>query len=164
MESPVLGQTAPPFQVTGDSGRRISNQTLAGRPAVLFFYPQDGTPTCTNEAVDFSSFAGRFKRIGVALIGISPDPSRSHQKFRQKYGLKMTLASDESLATIKAFGLWGEKTTFGRTYLGVERATFLLDGGGTIRGVWRSVHVRGHAEAVFAAAKALKSGESASEP
>jgi len=156
MESLILGQTAPPFEVTSHGGRRISNQTLAGRPGVLFFYPQDGTPTCTNEAVDFSSFAGRFKRIGVTLVGISPDSVRSHVKFRQKYGLKMTLASDEGLDAVKAFGLWGEKTTFGRTYLGVERATFLLDADGTIRGIWRQVRVRGHAEAVFEAAKALK--------
>lgn len=156
MDSLTSGQAAPSFEIISDSGRHISNQTLAGRPAVLFFYPQDDTPTCTNESVDFSSFAGRFKRIGVALMGVSPDPVRSHQKFRQKYGLKMTLASDESLATIKAFGLWGEKTTFGRTYLGVERATFLLDADGVIQGIWRQVRVRGHAEAVFEAAKALK--------
>ena len=156
MDSLLTGQSAPPFEIVSDSGKRISNKTLAGRPAVLFFYPQDDTPTCTNEAIDFSSLAGRFKRLGVALIGVSPDPVRSHGKFRQKYGLKMTLASDESLATIKAFGLWGEKTTFGRTYLGVERATFLLDADGTIRDIWRQVRVRGHAEAVFEAAKALK--------
>jgi len=155
MDSLAPGQVAPPFELISHSDRRISNTTLEGRPAVLFFYPQDGTPTCTNEAIAFSSFASRFKRLGVALIGISPDPVRSHQKFRQKYGLKMTLGSDESLAAIKAFGLWGEKTTFGRTYLGVERATFLLDASGTIQAMWRKVQVRGHAEAVFEAAKTL---------
>lgn len=156
MDSLTIGQAAPLFEIAGDNNRRISNKTLQGRPAVLFFYPQDDTPTCTNEALGFSSLAGRFKRIGVALIGISPDPARSHQKFRQKYGLKMTLASDESLAAIKAFGLWGEKTTFGRTYLGVERATFLLDADGIIQGMWRQVRVRGHAEAVLEAAERLK--------
>jgi len=155
MDSLTPGQAAPPFELISDSGRRIANKTLEGRPAVLFFYPQDGTPTCTNEAVDFSAFAGRFKRLGVNLIGVSPDPVRSHQKFKQKYGLKMTLASDEPLATIKTFGLWGEKTTFGRTYMGVERATFLLDANGVIRDIWRHVRVRGHAETVFEAAKTL---------
>jgi peroxiredoxin Q/BCP len=156
MDRLTPGQAAPPFEIVSDSGRRISNKTLEGRPALLFFYPQDGTPTCTNEAISFSSFAARFRRIGVALIGVSPDPVRSHQKFRQKYGLKMTLASDESLTTIKAFGLWGEKSTFGRTYFGVERATFLLDAEGLIRADWRQVRVRGHAEAVFETAKALR--------
>lgn len=155
MEGPLRGQVAPSFEIILDSGRHVSNKALEGRPAALFFYPQDGTPTCTNEALAFSAFAARFKRLGVALIGISPDPPRSHRTFRQKYGLKMTLASDESLQTIKAFGLWGEKTTFGRTYLGVERATFLLDADGIIHETWRKVRIRGHAEAVFEAAKAL---------
>jgi peroxiredoxin Q/BCP len=159
MDSPDRSQAAPYFEIVLDNGRPVSNKTLEGRPAALFFYPQDGTPTCTNEALAFSAYAARFKRLGVALIGISPDPPRSHRTFRQKYGLKMALASDESLQAIKAFGLWGEKTTFGRTYIGVERATFLIEADGTIRGVWRQVRVRGHAEAVFEAAKALKAAE-----
>lgn len=150
-----IGDAAPLFEVRSDRGRKISNETLAGRPAALFFYPQDDTPSCTNEAISFSQLAGRFSRLDAGLVGISPDSARSHLRFREKHGLKVMLASDENLAAIKAFGLWGEKTTFGRTYVGVERATFLLDAKGIIRGMWRSVRVRGHAQEVFDATKTL---------
>lgn len=154
--SPDVGKAAPDFRLVGDNGETISQSTLAGRPAVLFFYPQDGSPTCTSEAVAFSQAAGAFREIGVRLIGVSPDSPRSHQNFRRKHGLTVELASDEKLEAIKAFGLWGEKTTFGRTYMGVERATFLIDAQGVIRAAWRKVRLKGHVDGVLKAARQLE--------
>lgn len=150
-----LGSPAPAFQVTMEDGTTVSNRTLAGNPAVLFFYPQDDSPTCTDEAIAFSTLAADFAALGVALIGVSPDSLKSHAKFRAKRGLSVDLASDELHSGIKAFGLWGEKTTFGRTYMGVERATFLLDAEGRLQGIWRKVRIKNHARDVLDAAAQL---------
>jgi len=156
-----VGSQAPNFSAPGDDGKEISRDALSGRPAALFFYPQDDSPSCTNEAIAFSSLSDAFKKIDTRLIGISPDSVKSHLKFRRKHGLTIEVASDVSLAVIKAFGLWGPKTTFGRSYIGVERATFLIAGNGVIEGIWRNVRVRGHAEAVLAAATDLQAKHSA---
>jgi peroxiredoxin Q/BCP len=147
-----LGDPAPAFQLTKEDGTAISNKTLAGRPAVLFFYPQDDSPTCTDEAIAFSALAPEFADLGVALLGVSPDSVKSHAKFRVKRGLSVELASDEMHGAINVFGLWGEKTTFGRSYMGVERATFLLDKDGVLRGIWRKVRIKNHAREVLEAA------------
>jgi thioredoxin-dependent peroxiredoxin len=150
-----VGQKAPEFELPGEEGKTFTLAALRGTPVVLYFYPQDDTETCTAEAIEFSRLRPDFGRFGAAVIGISPDTPKSHRKFRDKYGLKVDLASDENRKVIEAYGLWGEKTTFGRTYMGVERATFLIDRQGRIAKIWRKVRVKGHAEAVLKAVKAL---------
>ena len=122
---------------------------------MLYFYPKDDTSGCTREAVDFSAAAAKFARLGVTVIGISKDSLVSHEKFRAKHKLKVVLASDPDVETAKAFGVWGEKSLYGRKYMGVERATFLVDAQGRIAEAWRKVKVDSHVEAVLAAAKKL---------
>lgn len=150
-----IGQKAPEFELQGEEGKTLKLAELRGKPVVVYFYPQDDTETCTAEAIEFSRLKPEFGRFGAAVIGISPDTQKSHRKFRDKYGLTVELASDENRKTIEAYGLWGEKTTFGRTYMGVERATFLIDKHGRIARIWRKVRVKGHADAVLEAVKAL---------
>lgn len=145
------GSKAPTFDMPADSGGRA---TLSG-PTVLYFYPKADTPGCTNEAKDFTALADDFARLGVAVIGVSKDPVKKLDKFKAKYDLKVTLASDEETGVTEAYGVWVEKSMYGKTYMGIERATFLIDGGGVVRHVWRKVSVKGHAEAVLAAAKEL---------
>lgn len=150
-----VGQQAPEFELPGEEGKTVKLGQLRGNPVVLYFYPQDDTETCTAEAIEFSRLKPDFGRLGAVVIGISPDTPKSHRKFRDKYALKVDLASDEKRETIETYGLWGEKTTFGRTYMGVERATFLIDKDGRIARIWRKVRVKGHADAVLDALKAL---------
>jgi peroxiredoxin Q/BCP len=151
MSDIVEGSKAPAFDLPADGGGRA---TLSG-PTVLFFYPKADTPTCTNEAIDFSAQAAAFAKAGVTVIGLSKDPVRKLDRFKTKHDLKVVLASDEDGAICEAYGVWGEKTLYGRTYMGIERATFLIDGAGLVRRVWRKVSVKGHVEAVLAAAKEL---------
>jgi peroxiredoxin Q/BCP len=148
------GDQAPDFALPTDSGESFRLSSLKGRPVVIYFYPKDDTSGCTAEARDFTRLAGAFRKAGVEVIGISPDSVASHCKFRDKHGLAIRLAADEDKAVATAYGVWVEKSMYGRKYMGVERATFLIDGKGRIARSWRKVKVPGHAEAVLAAAKA----------
>ncbi len=149
------GTPCPAFDMPLESGGRVSNDRLRGRPFVLYFYPKDNTSGCTKEAIAFSELRGAFEELGVPVIGVSRDSLEKHRRFREKHGLKVALASDETGAVTEAFGVWVEKSMYGRKYMGIERATFLVDGEGRIRRVWRKVKVPGHAEAVLEAARAL---------
>ncbi len=150
------GDKAPAFNLPGDGGATISSTGFKGKPFVLYFYPKDDTSGCTAEAIAFSGLSKEFQKAGVAVAGISKDSPVSHDKFKKKHDLALALASDEDTKTAKAYGVWVEKSMYGRRYMGMERATFLIDAGGTIRNVWRKVKVPGHAAEVLAAAKALK--------
>ena len=149
------GAVAPDFTLPRDGGGTISLSALRGRPVVLFFYPKDDTEGCTTEAKDFTAAKPHFDAAGIALLGLSPDPVKKHDKFVKKYELGVPLASDESLQTLEAYGVWKEKSMYGRTYMGVERSTVLVDATGRIAEIWRKVKVKGHVEAVLDAAKKL---------
>ena len=149
------GDTAPDFELPTEGGETLQLSRLRGRPVVLYFYPKDDTSGCTSEAKDFTRLAPDFKTAGVEVIGISPDSPQSHRKFIAKHDLQVRLAADVDKAVAVAYGVWVEKSMYGRKYMGVERATFLVDAKGTIARSWRKVKVPGHAEAVLAAAKAL---------
>jgi peroxiredoxin Q/BCP len=153
------GAPAPDFQLPRDGGGTLRLSDLRGRPVVLYFYPKDDTTACTAEAIDFSALAGRFARAGVAIVGVSPDSPKKHDKFKAKHGLSVDLVSDEEHAALEAYGVWGEKTMFGRKYMGVIRTTFLIDADGRIARVWPRVSVAGHAEEVLQAAKELKAAK-----
>jgi thioredoxin-dependent peroxiredoxin len=149
------GQSAPAFDMaTADNGR-VSSAALTGRPYVLYFYPKADTPGCTTEGQDFSALADDFAAAGATVIGVSRDPVKKLDRFKAKYDLKVILASDEAGEVTEAFGVWVEKSLYGRVYMGVERATFLIDAGGVIRRVWRKVRVKGHAAEVLDAARTL---------
>lgn len=149
------GQKAPAFDMAADNGARVSLPALKGRTVVLFFYPKADTPTCTNEAKDFSAFADQFAAAGAVVIGVSRDPVKKLDRFKAKYDLKVVLASDEPEDVTNAWGVWVQKKLYGREYMGVERATFLIDGAGVVRRVWRKVSVKGHAAEVLAAVQSL---------
>lgn len=151
------GDAAPQFDLPSDTGETIALAKLRGKPAVVYFYPKDDTSGCTVEAKDFSSLAAEFAKIGVPIIGVSPDSAASHAKFRKKYEFDagLRLAADVDKTVVTAYGVWVEKSMYGRKYMGVERATFLIDAAGKVAKVWRKVKVPGHAEAVLAAARAL---------
>jgi peroxiredoxin Q/BCP len=148
------GDPAPDFTLPTDDGE-ISLASLRGKPVVLYVYPKDDTSGCTVEAQDFTRLQPQFDAAGVVVIGLSKDSARSHAKFRAKYALTHKLASDETLETLQAYGVWGEKTLYGRKYMGAERATFLIDREGRIVQVWRKVKIDGHADAVLKAATTL---------
>ena len=150
------GAKAPRLVLALDDGGKLDLGRHKGHPLVVYFYPKDDTPGCTTEAKDFTCLMGDFEKAGADLVGISPDPAKSHNRFRQKYGLPFKLASDEQHEVAEAFGSWVEKSMYGRTYMGVERSTFLIDKSGKVARVWRKVKVKGHAEEVLAAVKALK--------
>jgi peroxiredoxin Q/BCP len=155
MSQVVEGSRAPAFDLPTDGGGRIRLADLAGRKVVLYFYPADDTTGCTLEAVDFSTFLPEFEAADTVVVGVSPDSVKSHDRFKTKHNLSLILATDDDHKVIEKYGLWGEKTTFGRTYIGVERATFLVDRMGKVARAWRKVRVKGHAGEVLAAAKAL---------
>ena len=148
------GMPAPEWTLPGNGDATLASDR-DGRPLVLFFYPKDDTSGCTKEAVAFSHLKPEFDALGVDVIGMSPDSAGKHDKFVAKHELTVSLAADEDKATLEAFGVWKEKSMYGKKYMGVERSTFLIDGQGRIVRVWRKVKVPGHAEEVLEAAKAL---------
>ncbi|MGL4813283.1 MAG: thioredoxin-dependent thiol peroxidase [Beijerinckiaceae bacterium] len=149
------GEKAPAFTLPGDAGSKIRLADLKGKNVVLYFYPKDDTSGCTAEAIAFNGLRKQFAAANTEIIGVSPDSPASHDKFKAKHGLAFPLASDEDKDMLEAYGVWAEKSMYGRKYMGVERTTFLIDGKGKIAQVWRKVKVPGHAEEVLAAAKAL---------
>jgi thioredoxin-dependent peroxiredoxin len=149
------GDKAPDFELPTDGDEPLRLSRLEGKPVVLYFYPKDDTSGCTLEAKDFSKLAPQFRKAGVEVIGVSPDSVASHAKFRKKYDLAVRLAADADKAVANAYGVWVEKSMYGRKYMGVERSTFLIDAKGRIARSWRKVKVPGHAEDVLAAAKSL---------
>ncbi|QGM99141.1 peroxiredoxin [Methylocystis parvus] len=149
------GDPAPAFSLPGAGGATLSLSGLAGKKLVLYFYPKDDTSGCTKEAIEFNALRDKFAKAKTAIVGMSPDSVKSHDKFREKYELAFPLASDETKETLAAFGVWVEKSMYGRKYMGVERATFLIGADGKIAKVWRKVKVPGHAEEVLKAAEAL---------
>ncbi|MEQ8332612.1 thioredoxin-dependent thiol peroxidase [Nisaea sp.] len=150
-----VGDKAPDFSMATDGGGTVSLADLKGRKVVVYFYPKDDTPGCTKEACAFRDAMPDFSGIDAVIIGVSKDPVAKHDKFKAKYDLPFTLASDEESDICERFGVWVEKNMYGRKYMGIERATFLIDGDGIVRDVWRKVKVPGHADAVLAAVKAL---------
>ncbi|MCK2053363.1 peroxiredoxin [Methylobacterium sp. 37f] len=151
----ATGDQAPDFTLAGTGDETISLSALRGRKAILYFYPKDDTSGCTLEAQGFNALEGDFAAADTIVIGISPDSVKSHDKFRAKYGLTFPLASDESKAMLEAYGVWVEKSMYGRKYMGVERTTLLIDRNGRVARLWPKVKVPGHAEEVLAAARDL---------
>jgi thioredoxin-dependent peroxiredoxin len=149
------GDRAPAFRLKTDGGGEVSTAKLKGKPYVVYFYPKDDTSGCTKEAISFSDEKEKFDSLGVQIIGISRDSTDSHKKFRDKHDLNIVLASDPELKAAEAYGVWVEKSMYGRRFMGMERATFLVDGKGLIRQVWRKVKIPGHIAAVLKAAKKL---------
>jgi thioredoxin-dependent peroxiredoxin len=150
------GDKAPDFTLPSDSGETIKLSKLKGRPVVVYFYPKDDTPGCTTQAKDFSCLVSSFAEAGADIVAISPDSATSHQKFKAKHELTIKLAADDDKAAAEAYGVWVEKSMYGKKYMGVERTTFLVDKTGKIAKIWRKVKVPGHAEEVLAAVKVLK--------
>jgi peroxiredoxin Q/BCP len=149
------GDTAPAFTLPRDGGGEVSLSSLFPRKVVLYFYPKDDTPGCTTEALDFTRLADEFASAGTVVVGVSKDSVAAHEKFCRKHGLGIILASDEAGDTAERYGVWVEKSMYGRTYMGIERTTFLIDGTGRIARIWPKVKVNGHAEEVLDAARAL---------
>jgi len=149
------GDAAPAFDLPDGAGGRVSLASLKGKPVVLYFYPKDDTPGCTREACDFRDLKAEFAKAGAAILGVSPDAPASHEKFAGKFSLSFPLLSDADHQVAEAYGVWGEKTNYGRTYMGITRATFLIDGQGGIAKAWPKVKVDGHADAVLEAVRAL---------
>jgi peroxiredoxin Q/BCP len=149
------GQTAPDFTLPRDGGATVTLSSLRPGKVVLYFYPKDDTPGCTLEAQDFNARLADFTAAGTTVIGVSKDSVKSHDKFCKKHGLSIVLASDEGGQTCEDYGVWVEKSMYGKTYMGIERTTVLIDGTGKVARVWPKVSVKGHADEVLAAAKAL---------
>ncbi len=147
------GKRAPSFSVATDKGQTISLSKLRGKNVVLYFYPKDNTPGCTTEGLDFTKLLPSFSRQNAVVIGVSKDSTDSHKKFRDKQGLKIELGSDPDGSICNAFGVWKKKSLYGRTFMGIERSTFLIDAKGKIVREWRKVKVAGHAQAVLDALK-----------
>jgi peroxiredoxin Q/BCP len=149
------GDKAPDFKLPDDSGGVRSLKSFAGKKLVLYFYPKDDTAGCTQEAIDFNALRDAFDLAGALVVGVSPDPVIRHAKFKTKHKLDLPLMSDESHAILESYGVWVEKSMYGRKYMGVERTTFLIGADGRITEVWHKVKVPGHAAQVLAAAQAL---------
>lgn len=151
----AAGVKAPAFTLSGDGGKTISLKEFKGRNLVLYFYPKADTPGCTQEAIAFSRLRADFAKAGTEILGVSADPAAAQDRFKSKHKIKIALASDETKKMLEAYGAWGEKSMYGRTFMGVIRKTFLIDGAGRIVRIWPKVKVAGHAEEVLAAARAL---------
>jgi thioredoxin-dependent peroxiredoxin len=152
---PETGDIAPDFTLPRDGGAAMGLKNFRGKTLVIYFYPKDDTSGCTAEAKDFNALLMEFAEANAAVVGVSPDPVKSHDKFRDKYELAFPLLSDEAKTMLEAYGVWVEKSMYGRKYMGVERTTFLIDAEGKIANVWRKVKTTGHAAAVLAAVKAM---------
>lgn len=150
------GDPIPDITLTAPDGGAIRLRDFAGAPLVVYFYPKDDTPGCTNEAKDFSALYPELQAAGAAVLGVSKDTPAKHQKFAAKYGLTVPLASDVDDTATAAFGTWVEKRLYGKTYMGIDRSTFLFGRDGNLVRSWRKVRVPGHAEEVLAAVKALR--------
>jgi peroxiredoxin Q/BCP len=151
-----VGQEAPDFELPKSQGESLKLSSLRGQPVVLYFYPKDDTSGCTAEAIDFSRLRPEFDKAGAAVIGISPDSIKSHDRFKAKHNLALDLAADEEKQVVQAWGVWGEKSMYGRKYMGVERTTFLIGPDGKVARVWRKVKVPGHADEVLQAVRELR--------
>ena len=149
------GTPAPAFTLETDTEGTVALGDYAGAPLVLYFYPKDDTSGCTKEAIAFTALSDAFAKAGAKILGVSPGSVAKHEKFRTKHDLGIALGADEEKTTLEAYGVWVEKSMYGRKYMGVERSTFLIDGSGTIARVWRKVKVPGHAEEVLSAVEAL---------
>lgn len=152
---PEVGDPAPDFSLPRSGGGRQSLKDLRGRKLVLYFYPKADTPGCTQEAMEFSALKGKFSAADTEVVGISADPVKAQDRFTAKRKLTTPLLSDETHEVLEAYGVWGEKTMFGRRYMGILRTTFLIDARGRIARVWEKVKVEGHAEEVLRAAREL---------
>ena len=148
------GQPAPDFELPSDSGDTVTLSSLRGKPVVLYFYPKDDTPGCTTQACGIRDAYGEFERAGAVVLGVSPDDERSHGKFRDKYELPFTLLADTDHEVAERYGVWGEKTYMGRTYMGINRSTFVIDGDGIVTKVFPQVKPATHADDVLAALNA----------
>ena len=155
MARPQVGDQAPDFALPSDNSDTITLSSLKGKPVILYFYPKDDTSGCTKESIAFSQLKREFDKIGARIIGLSPDSAEKHAKFRKKHELTVDLAADEDKTALEAYGVWVEKSMYGRKYMGVERTTFLIDSAGKIAKIWEKVKVDGHAHAVLEAAQAL---------
>lgn len=155
MTEPTTGGIAPDFSLPRDGGGTVALRDFAGKAVVVYFYPQDDTKSCTAEAIDFSALSPEFAAAGAAIVGISPDAPARHDRFKAKHGLSVVLAADEARTVIEAYGAWGEKSLYGRRYMGVIRSTVLIGRDGRIARIWRNVRVRNHATEVLEAVKAL---------
>ncbi len=153
--APVVGQPAPDFTVLTDAGTELTLSSLKGQVVVLYFYPKDDTSGCTTQACGFRDLFPRFQADKAVILGVSPDGVKSHVKFKEKYALPFTLLADTEHAVAEAYGVWKEKSMYGRKYMGVERTTFLIDATGVLRQVFEKVKPAGHAEAVAEAIAAL---------
>ena len=151
----AAGTKAPDFKLASDDGGTISIADFRGRNLVLFFYPRADTPGCTREAIAFSKLRAAFAKADTAILGVSADPVRAQDAFKAKHALSVPLGSDEAHGMLEAYGVWGKKSMYGRTFLGVKRTTYLIDAKGRIARIWNNVKVDGHAEEVLAAAKAM---------
>ena len=152
---PAAGDKAPAFSMPTDGDGTAALKDYKGKPLVLYFYPKDDTSGCTKQAIGFSERLKDFEKAGAAILGVSRDPVKKHDKFKDKHDLTITLGSDEEGAVTEAYGVWVEKSMYGRKYMGIERSTFLIDGKGKIAQVWRKVKVPGHVDEVLEAVKAL---------
>lgn len=155
MSVPAEGTVAPAFDMTASDGGQITLAGLKGQNVVLYFYPKADTPGCTSEGQDFTALAAEFTAANAVVIGVSRDTVKKLERFKAKYDFNLVLASDEAGAVTEAWGVWGEKTLYGRTYMGIERASFLIDADGVVRRVWRKVKVKGHAAEVLEAVQTL---------
>jgi peroxiredoxin Q/BCP len=150
-----IGDDAPDFTLPGNGAQTISLASFRGKRLVLYFYPKDDTTACTTEAISFSQLLPEFDKAGAAIVGVSADSVKKHDNFVSKRELTIALGSDEDTAVSQAYGVWKEKSMYGKTYMGIERTTFLIDPAGKVARIWPKVKVAGHAEDVLAAVKAL---------
>jgi peroxiredoxin Q/BCP len=157
-EVPEPGDKAPAFRLTDDSGKTRTLKDFAGNTLVLYFYPKDDTPGCTQESCDFRDNLNRLSSSGAAVVGVSADSVESHRKFKVKHGLNFPLLSDPEHAALEAYGVWREKSLYGRKFMGIIRSTFVIDGKGVVRAAWPKVKVAGHVDEVLAAVKAIAKG------